>query len=136
MSYQQITISLPDRLYRQVEKLSQARQRSISEEVVAAVSAALPESDQLPADLETELAHLDQLNDEDLWRAARMTAPNEKTQRMQWLLDKQQLEGLTTNEREEAALLSHFFNRIMLVRAKAAVLLKARGNQIDSLLND
>jgi hypothetical protein len=136
MSYQQITISLPDRLYQQVEKLSQARQRSMAEEVVAAVSAALPEEAQLPADLEAELAHLDQLNDEELWRAARMTAPKEKTERMQVLVDKQQLEGLTSAEREEAALMSHFFNRIMLVRAKAAVLLKARGHHIDALLDE
>ncbi|MCZ7668470.1 MAG: hypothetical protein M5U34_15390 [Chloroflexi bacterium] len=78
MSYQQITISLPDKLYQQVEKLSQARQRSMAEEVIAAVSAALPEQAQLPVDLEAELAHLDQLNDEELWRADQMTAPKEK----------------------------------------------------------
>lgn len=80
MSYQQITISLPDRLYQQVEKLSQVRQRSMAEEVAAAVSAALPAQEHLPADLETELAHLDQLNDEELWRAAQMPAPKEKTE--------------------------------------------------------
>lgn len=136
MNYQQITISLPDKLYQQVEKLSQARQRSMAEEVVAAVSAALPEQAQLPVDLEAELAHLDQLNDEELWRADQMTAPKEKTERMQVLLDKQQLEGLTSAEQEEAALLSHFFNRIMLVRGKASILLKARGHHIDSLLDE
>lgn len=60
-------------------------------------------------------------------------SPLDKTGRMQLLVEKQQLEGLTEAEREEAAILSHFFNRVMLVRAKAAVLLKERGYNIDEL---
>ena len=100
------------------------------------VTAALPEQEQLPADLETELSQLEQFSDEELWRAARMTAPAEKTDRMQLLVEKQQLEGLTVGEKEEAALLSQFFNRIMLVRAKAAVLLKMRGHDVDQLISD
>ena len=127
MSYQQVTINLPESVYRRIKKLSQARQRSVAEEVTAVVTAALPDQERLPADLETELAQPNQLSDEELWRAARMTAPAGKTERMQFLVDRQQLEGLTAVEQEEAALLSQFFNRIMLVRAKAAVLLKARG---------
>jgi hypothetical protein len=62
-----------------------------------------------------------------LWSAAQVTAPADKTARMQELVEKQQLEGLTADEQAEAALLSHFFNRIMLVQAKAAVLSKERG---------
>lgn len=140
MSYQQVTITLPERVYQQIRTLSQERQRSIAEEVVAAVTAALPVSipdqEQLPPDLAEELNQLEQLSDAELWRAARMLAPVEKTERMQQLVEKQQLEGLTTAEKEEAALLSHFFNRIMLVRAKAAVLLKKRGHDVDSLINN
>ena len=137
MEHQQITITLPESIYRQMEKLSQAKRRSVAEEVVAVVSAALPEeTGQLPADLATELNDLEQLGDADLWRAAQMTAPGEKTDRMQLLVEKQQLEGLTAAEKEEAELLSHFFNRIMLVRAKAAVLLQARGHDISQLIDN
>lgn len=136
MIQQRITITLPEKIYRQVERQSQAMQRSVAEEVVAVVTAALPEQEQLPADLEAELAHLDLFSDEELWRAAQLTAPAEKTSRMQILVEKQQLEGLTETEKGEAELLSHFFNRIMLVRAKAAVLLKSRGHNIDRLLAD
>lgn len=88
---------------------------------------------QLPADLQQELSQLDLLTDDELWQAAQMTAPTEKTARMQELVEKQQLEGLTAGEQEEAALLSLYFNRVMLVRGKAAVLLKERGHNIDSL---
>lgn len=134
MGHQQITIILPDSVYQQMEKRSQARRRSVAEEVVAVVTAALPEeTSQLPADLAAELSDLEQLSDAELWRAAKMTAPVEKTDRMQLLVEKQQLEGLTAAEKEEAELLSQFFNRIMLVRAKAAVLLQARGHDISQL---
>lgn len=136
MSYQQITILLPERLYQQVEKLSQAKQRSVAEEVVAVVSSALPDQEEIHASLKAELAQLDQLSDEELWQAARVTAPVEKTGRMQILLDKQQLEGLTAIEREEAELLAYYFDRIMLVRARASVLLKTRGHDITSLFNE
>ena len=134
MGHQQITITLPDSVYQKMEKRSQARRRSVAEEVVAVVTAALPEeSSQLPADLAAELSDLEQLSDTELWRAAKMVAPVEKTDRMQLLVEKQQLEGLTAAEKEEADLLSQFFNRIMLVRAKAAVLLQARGHDISQL---
>lgn len=134
MAHQQVTISLPDSVYQQMKKLSQARRRTVAEEVVAVVTAALPEeTSQLPADLTAELNDLEQLSDAELWRAAKMTAPIEKTDRMQLLVEKQQLEDLTAAEKEEAELLSQFFNRIMLVRAKAAVLLQARGQDISQL---
>jgi hypothetical protein len=53
---------------------------------------------------------------------------------MQELLDKQDEEGLTRKEMQEARQLSELANRIMLVRAKAAVLLKKRGHDIKKLL--
>lgn len=133
MELQEITISLPASIYRLVQKQSQVMQRSIAEEVVAVVSAALPDQELLSAELEKELSELSLFSDEELWRAARISAPETKNVRIQELVDKQQLEGLTEGEKAEAALLSDFFNRIMLVRARAAVLLKERGYNIENL---
>ncbi|MFZ1400100.1 MAG: hypothetical protein WAS33_24570 [Candidatus Promineifilaceae bacterium] len=134
MVHQQVTISLPDSIYQQMKKLSQAKRRTVAEEVVAVVTAALPEeTSQLSADLAAKLNDLEQLGEADLWRAAQVTAPSEKTDRMQLLVEKQRLEGLTAGEKEEVALLSQLFNRIMLVRAKAAVLLQTRGHDISQL---
>lgn len=55
---------------------------------------------------------------------------------MQELVEKQQLEGLTEAEKQETQLLSHFFNRVMLVKGKAAVLLQERGYDIKSLVKN
>lgn len=131
MSGQPITITLPDDVYQQVQKQSEQKQRSIAEEVVAVITASFPPQETLPDDIESELRQLELLSDDELWQAAEFRAPDEKAARMQELVEKQQLEGLTTAEREEAALLSHFFNRVMLVRAKAAVLLQERGHCFD-----
>jgi hypothetical protein len=135
MNSQQVTITLPEIIYQRVKRRSQLMQRSVADELVAVVTASLPDQETLPPDIEQELSALDLFTDEELWRAARLTAPADKTERMQVLVEKQQLEGLTEWEKQEAAVLSHFFNRVMLVRAKAAVLLKERGHDIDQLLN-
>ena len=135
MEWQQVTITLPETIYQRLKRKSQLMQRSVADELVAVVTAFLPEEETLPADIEQELSDLELFTDEELWRAARMTAPADKTERMQVLVEKQQLEGLTDAEKQEAAVLSHFFNRVMLMRAKAAVLLKERGHNIDQLLH-
>ena len=135
MNSQQVTITLPETIYERVKRRSQQMQRSVADELAAVVAASLPEQESLPPDIEQELSELDLFTNEELWRAARMTAPADKSERMQVLVEKQQLEGLTDSEKQEAAVLSHFFNRVMLVRAKAAVLLKERGHDVDQLLN-
>jgi hypothetical protein len=55
---------------------------------------------------------------------------------MQELLEKQQRDGLTTLESQQVQQLSHLFNRVMLLRAKAAALLKKRGDDISSIINE
>jgi hypothetical protein len=91
------------------------------------------QKDDLPRETTEALTQLDGLATDDLWAAARLTAPVEKQNKMQTLLDKQKMEGLTSFEKEEIALLGRFFDQIMLVRAKAAALLKARGQNIEAL---
>lgn len=135
MNPQQVIITLPEPIYQRLKRQSQLMERSVADELMAAVTSSLPEQETLPPDIEQELAELDLFTDQELWRAARMTTPVDKEERMQELVEKQQLEGLTPAEKQEAAVLSHFFNRIMLVRAKAAVLLKERGHNIDQIHN-
>jgi len=108
MEWQQVTITLPETIYQRLKRKSQLMQRSVADELVAVVTASLPEEETLPADIEQELSDLELFTDEELWRAARMTAPADKTERMQVLVEKQQLEGLTDAEKQEAAVLSHY----------------------------
>lgn len=122
-----ITISLPRNAYQQFKHRSQQNQRTIADEVAVAAMAVLPYDETLPLDLEQEVAELHFFTDEDLQQAAQISATEEESERMQHLLEKQQRFGLTFDEQQEVRLLSQFFNRIMLVRAEAAVLLQKRG---------
>ncbi|HSH04629.1 MAG TPA: hypothetical protein VLL52_19110 [Anaerolineae bacterium] len=135
MSFQSITIHLPEEIYRQLEQQSKQMQRSLTEEVTIAVTTSTQQN-QLSPSLQAELDQLDFFTEEELWRAARLTAPEEKSERMQALVEKQSLEGLTPAEKEESQLLSDYFNQIMLVRAKSAVLLKELGHDISILVDD
>lgn len=89
--------------------------------------------DQLAAELASAIASLDLLTDDDLWRAARNRLADEFSNRTEQLHHKRQREGLTVAETEEEANLVSQYERIMLVRAKAAQLLRSRGHDVSGL---
>jgi hypothetical protein len=88
----------------------------------------------LPPDLERELALLSSLDDEALWLAARSRLSDDDAARSEILHWKRGREGLTEAEAEAVGDLARVYDRLMLVRAQAAVLLKQRGHDISSLL--
>ena len=128
-----ITITLPTPIYSRVERQSQLMQRSIAEELIAVVTEYW-QKEVLADDIEQALAQLDLLTDSELWQSAQIAVSSENTESMQELVEKQQRDGLTASENQQAQLLSHLFNRIMLVRAKAAILLKRRGYDISPII--
>ena len=133
MALETVTVRLPDVLYRKIEQRARRMQRSVEDELVAVVVEALPVLEELPADISDELDQLAFLSDEELWEVARTTLPPEDSERMQALLLKRQRKGLTPEEQQEAERLLHRYDRTMLVRARAAVLLKERGHDISTL---
>ena len=133
MVLQTITVRLPDILYRRVEHRAQRMRRSIEEELVDVVSAALPTTDDLSSDIASDLAQMAFMTDAELWQAAQTELPLQDSAKMQALMFKRQREGLTTAEEREAKRLAHRADRTMLVRSRAAVLLLDRGHDISSL---
>ena len=79
------------------------------------------------------LAQLALLTDSELWQSAQAKLRDEENKQMQLLVWKQQRDGLTAGEQKQAEKLLERYNRTMLVRAQAAVLLKERGIDISSL---
>jgi hypothetical protein len=91
--------------------------------------------DELPVELAAAVASLDVLTDDELWRAARNRLAEELSSRAEQLHHKRQREGLTAAESEEEDNLVRQYERIMLVRAKAAQLLRTRGHVVNGLLD-
>jgi plasmid stability protein len=133
MSTQTVTVNLPETLYEQVKQHARQTQRSIEDELIAMILAALPTIDDLPADLANAVKQLAFLTEDELWQAARTTLPVNDAKRMQELVEKRQREGLTADENTEIEQLAYRYDQTMLVRAKAVALLKERGQDISSL---
>ena len=103
-------------------------------ELVEAVMTSLPEeADELPADMAEAIAALHLLDDEALWRAARTCLAPEKAADLEDLHLKRQGKGLSTSETETLATLMKEYTRTMLVRSRAAALLKQRGQDVSGL---
>jgi len=90
-------------------------------------------ADELPADLNEAISPLTLLDDQALWRAARSHLPAEAAAQMENLHLKRQREGLTEAEVQMLAGLVRQYERMMLVRAQAAALLKQRGHDVSEL---
>jgi hypothetical protein len=134
MAMQTVTVDLPERLYRELERRAAQSGRTIEQELLATVAhslnATLSESDDLVA-LADSLAFLD--NDV-LWRAARSHLPAEAAAELEALHLKQQREGLTAQEKEVAAVLLRRYDRAMVIRAQALALLNLRGEPVEEYL--
>jgi plasmid stability protein len=132
MTVQSITLNLPSAVYQKLQRRAQAAQRSIEAELLDVVVTAVPALDNIPADLNESVAQLQLLDDVALQRVARSTLPTETAQQLETLHLKQQREGLTPAERATAEALLNQYERHMLMRAEAVVLLKQRGHIVSS----
>lgn len=88
---------------------------------------------ELESALDTYLACLFLMTEDELCNAAVLAASEEDNEVMQTLLEKRQREGLTSNELEQLQCLSERFNQIMMTRARAAAILHERGYDISAL---
>lgn len=131
MLTQDVTIRLPEPLYVRLQQVAQATQRSLEELIVRAVQVGSPPSwEEAPAEFQADLAALDRLEDDALWRIARSTQLDADTTRYQELLDKNANGALTIPERLELTQLRQAADRFMLRKAYAVDLLRWRGYAI------
>jgi plasmid stability protein len=133
---QDITISVPNVLYQKLKARAEQTQRSVEAEALDALVASVPVVDELSADLEDSLAQLSLLDDAALWRAACTTFAADAARQLEELHLKRQREGLTEHEAQAATALVQQYERVMLVRAQAAALLKQRGHNVTVLLRE
>lgn len=132
MNPQAITITLSEQTYQRVQKRANQRTRSVAdalEQVVEATLSNTTAEEAALSEIDSELEQLAFLDNDQLWQAARLTVPVEKSDKVERLLQKYKQEGLIESEQEELAHLQQFEHRIMLVCAEAAILLQGRGFQ-------
>ena len=131
MNTQDVTLPLPEALYLRLKQTAQATQQSLTDVLLHAVQIGSPPSwENAPVAFQADLAALDRLDDEALWRTARSHRTEADTVRLQELLDKNANDQLTEAERTELTQLHTEADRLMLRKAHAAALLRWRGHTI------
>jgi plasmid stability protein len=131
---QSVTLNLPAALYDRLRRMAEEAHRSVEDELLDVVVAAVPEADELPADLAEAVAQLAVLDDAALMQAATAVMPPDAAEELEHLHSKRQREGLTEPEAQAAAALTRLYERTMLVRAEAAALLAERGRDVSGIL--
>jgi hypothetical protein len=133
MTVHPVTLNLPDTVYEQIQRAATKKRRSVNDLLIEAVTAAAPAMEIASENLHSALAQMAYLNDAALWQAARATMKPEQQERLETLHDKQQREGLTSEEEYEEAALLKLYRETILVRAQAVVLLKLRNYDVSDL---
>ena len=134
MNSYRLMVTVPGPIYEQLKQRAELTQRSVEDEVVLALAATDSARDDLSTDLATTLAALPTLDDDALWRLARSRVGGEDAARLSDLGDQRQRGGLTAEELREAEELVQRHDRVLVLRAEAAALLKQRGYGVDVLL--
>jgi hypothetical protein len=133
MAGQAVTLHVPEGLYRRVKQEADRTHRSVEEELLDVVAGAVPGPATLPDDLATVVDQLTFLDDAALARAARSHLPRKAARRLESLHAKRQREGLDNGEPQELERLVRQYERSMLIRAHAMLLLKQRGHESTAL---
>jgi hypothetical protein len=131
MTYQTITLDVPEPVYQQIRRAAERIRRPINDVLVEAVTAAAPAMTANGRKLRSALAQMAYLNDAALWQAARSTMPIEQRERLAALHETQQQQPLTAKEHGEERALLELYRETLLVRSQAALLLKQRGYDVD-----
>ncbi|RLC66288.1 MAG: hypothetical protein DRI48_05025 [Chloroflexi bacterium] len=131
METRTVKLRLPKHLYIRLEQTAQATHRSLDDVLLHAVQVGSPPRwDEAPARFQGDLAALDRLDDEALWRIARSRKTETDLERYQELLDKNANSTISADERDELVKLRIEFDRFTLRKAHAAALLRWRGHQV------
>ena len=130
MTYQTITLKLPESLYRTARQMAQVSRQPIETVLQDSLAAVLPPLDDVAPDEAAELARLTLLNDAALWREARaLMTPAEQIE-CQSLLERQGEGLLEPDESLRLQELMHIYGRLMVRKAHAYLLLARRGYRV------
>lgn len=131
---QQITIELPEPVVRQLMRIAAATHQSIEALVAQSVLSNLPPStDNAPPELQADLLAMQTLSTEALYTIAQAQSEPAQHSRHTELLQKNEADQLTPEERQELSTLRQSADHLMLRKAYAWSLLRWRGQKIPTL---
>lgn len=134
MSFQTVTIQLPNTIYRRLERLADRQNRSVANVVTNAVERIEPFAD-LPEDEVQELDALAYLSDDSLWGLAQRVLTTEQQAEWEHLNEKLGRFGrISSTEETQRQELLALYDYVVLHRAIALQILQQRGHDVAPLL--
>lgn len=131
MTIQDVNLPLPEDLYLRLQHVAEATQQSLTDVLLHAVQmGSPPDWSDVPAEFQADLAAMDRLSDDALWKVARSRQDETEQARYEDLLEKNAAGVLTAEEELELAALRTESDRFMLRKAHAAALLRWRGHRL------
>lgn len=131
MALQPITVKLPPKLYRRLERVAALTNQSLEAVLLQTIRGNLPLAlEDVPPEMQGEFSALVKLSDEDLWAVARTPRDAQQWQRHQTLLRKNATGPLNEKSQRELAALRDTTDRQVLRRSLALAVLKWRGYSI------
>ena len=127
MTVQSVTLRLPETVMRRARQTANVLQRPLEELLTGLVTAALPDVEDAPLEVQAELARMTWFSDQELWSIARSTMPVEQQEQLRSLADLQTIRALTPAEQETLDNLRLEYGRVTLRKARAYALLSLRG---------
>lgn len=131
MATQKVTVELSEPVFRQLARIALATQQPL--EVLAAQSIESnlpPTADNAPVEMQAELLMMQTLSITELLSIAQSQINADQQQRHIELLEKNQTDNLTSQERQELGELRIAVDRLMLQKAYAWAVLRWRGHRI------
>jgi len=126
-----VTLQIPDLIYQRLVSTAQATGRSLEEVMLQALKVGSPPDwNNVPDEFKADLAALDRLEDEALWRIATARKTTEEMTRYNELLEHNQSNNLTQAQKLELIELRSQADCFMLRKAQSAALLHWRGHHV------
>ena len=126
-----ITLQIPDMLYQRLVNTAHAAQRPLEEIMLHALKVGSPPDwDDVPDEFQVDLAALDKMENEALWKIACSRKSAAEMVRYNQLIERNQSNSLTPSEKLELMALRTETDRFMLCKAQAAALLQWRGHKV------
>jgi predicted DNA-binding protein len=131
---QTVTLELPDDVYKRLRHIAKATGQPMKRMLLKVFEAGLPPGvEDVPLEYREDIAKLELISDDELWRIARRDLSPAKQHRYSRLLNKNSRGTLTEREHAELNELRKEADCLMLCRAQAYALLRWRGYKIPVL---
>ena len=127
----QITVELPEPVFRQLVRIAEATSQPLEVLAAQSITSNLPPSaDNAPPEMQAELLRMQTLSIDELLKIAQAQVEPEQQARHTALLEKNQTDEITPEERQDLSKMRSAVDRLMVRKAYAWAVLRWRGQRI------